>query len=266
MWNRDAVRTTIRTGLVLVATGAGCSTWWNQAKPKPAAPKPALRLIFASVPDDRASDLAVVWGQTEPLAVGADHYKHLDANGFRLGRSRPPHPDPLGQGFVKGKFRLTANPRLTIYPGLRVVAKPPGETRRCTVMHRDVFGGVSGSDFPNARTVLGIRCMDIGPNGVRLRLVPEVHYQHDRPPARPGRAPSLRRVRLQIHRYDDLSWEVTLPLGAWLVVGCDAKRSLSVASQALLAQKLGRTLVGLMIVQVGARAPLVPHTQARETP
>lgn len=252
-------------GCVLTALVSGCAGW-DRAKPSPAAGNASLCLIFVYVPDEQASELASVWDKMQPPAMAAGLQTHLRANGFRVGVARGAAPPPLGEWIAKSDPRVTANPPIPASPGLRLVAKPPGEPRRCTVMYRDAFGVVSGNDFPNARAVLGIRCLDLDPTHVRLRLVPEVHYRRDARPTQATRRIRPRRARLHINRYDDLSWEVTLPPGAHLLVGCDVTRSLSMAGQILLTERQGKTYVGVLVVRVGTGAAFVPHPKATGKP
>ena len=265
MRGHAGVRPGIWIVAALVAVASGCAEL-DKTKDQSAAGRASVQLVFARVPAEKAADLDGVWDGTEPIAMAAQHRQHLEANGFRLGQVSGAPPAPLSGWLEERDPRLMIGPVVHMPPGFRLVAKPLGESGSRTIMYRDRSGSVGGRDFPNARAVLAIRCLAVAPGSARLRLVPEVQWRRGDPPvATPG---LLRRRRFhgQVHRYDDLAWEVTVARGTWLVVGCDPRRTLSVAGQIMLAQRQAQRYVSLLLVQVGPGLAPVARTRPTRRP
>ena len=163
------------------------------AQPKMSADSVALDIFFVRIPSDQPDVDTALWAEVDEQSLDVALRQRLAENGFRLGQTGgqiplslerlielegPESPDQ-GAGAVQtvsvDEKNKVQGRHLQLRSGQRSEIVASGIHPRLPVLIRDE-GQLRGSDRKDAQGIFALKAFPQGDGGVRLELIPEVHY------------------------------------------------------------------------------------------
>lgn len=205
------------------------------AQPAPAALRSAprtaaLSVVHVKAPARRAPLLEAVWGHLREDLLGSDTYRHLMANGIRVGKGHADEWNAI-RAIIDGipDCRVNMGEPVNLPALFPLDLELDLEPRDQTIFFLDRFGVLSGATWPASRNVLRV-AYGFDPQdhlAVQLVVTPQVRQQ----------ATGKRWVRTDLglsqvttHRgrgYGELAVGVTLREGEFLVLAPNERAGLS---------------------------------------
>lgn len=195
-----------------------------------------------------------IWEHADELVLDLDRRSTLDENGLRVGLLVGAPPEEF-QELLLSK-RSCSNPHALMIPPGRAVPIYLGGVREHTTFELVQGPQKLAVDFDQAR--FGLQVLPAAADGkTRLTFTPKVENGE---PALPfvraaGEGGWQLRVERPSKKYTELSWEVALAPGQYLIIGARADRLDTLGHRAFFPAEEGRPQVQRLLVLRGGRAP-----------
>lgn len=195
-----------------------------------------------------------VWEHADELVLDLDRRATLDENGLRVGLLVGAPPEEF-QELLLSK-RSCSNPHALLIPPGRAVPIYLGGVREQTTF--DLVQGPQRHAVALDQARYGLEVLPSAAEGkTRLTFTPKVENGEPALPfvRTPGSEGWQLRIERPNKRYAELSWEVALGPGQYLIIGARADRPGTLGHRALFPTEEGRPHVQRLLVLRGGRAP-----------
>jgi hypothetical protein len=190
-----------------------------------------------------------LWQDTDELLVGLEQRQVLQENGLRVGQLVG--PPPVGFQTLLLSPRCCSNPARLLVPNGRMIPQYLGAIRQHASF--EVLIGYNKTELEADQVRFGFDVVPTLTNDGRTRLTftPTVETGEKLLPfqASPEDSSWVLRIERPSRKFTDLSWEVTLAPGDYVVVGCLPERRGSLGESAFVEEEAAVPTQRLLVIR-----------------
>jgi hypothetical protein len=244
---------------VVLACAGGCAlaphvqglSWIDRFR-APAPPDPNTIVIETALIERPLGDSYLcreLWQDTDELVVGLERRESLNENGLRVGQlvGTP----PAGFQTLLMSPRYCSEPKRLIVPSGTLLPKHVSPILPHASLDVMLETGKTELEVDQARFGFDVTPTLTADGRTRLVFTPKVETRENLLPfqASPEQSRWMLRIERPSRQFPDLSWEVTLAPGQYLVVGCRPEKSASFGQYAFVQEDTAIPVQRLLVIR-----------------
>jgi hypothetical protein len=253
-------------GLLLLGCAVGCTlpahvrgpSWIDRLRAGTAV-DPNTVLVETALIERPLGDSYInreLWQDTDELVVGLERREALQANGLRVGRlvGTP----PAGFQTLLLSPRYCANPQHLVVPSGKQCSTYLGPVLAHCSVDLALETGKTELEIDQARFVIDVMPTLTAEGRTRLVCTPKIETGENVLPfqASPEDSSWVLRIERPSRKYAELSWDVTVAPGQYLVIGCLPERAGSLGQTAFVQEDGAMPVQRLLVIRTNHAAGL----------